>query len=117
VRPPSVFELSYALRAEAKRIEAMLANAAHCGHVLRVSSRHYYLPAVVLELAEAAHALAAEEAGSFTAARYRDRCGVGRNLSIEVLEFFNQVRYTRRLGDRHVLLAAPREVFAGAGAQ
>jgi selenocysteine-specific elongation factor len=117
LRPPSVFELSYALRAEPKGIEAMLVNAAHCGVAVRVSARHYYLPAAVLELADIAQALAGEEAGTFTAAHYRDRCGVGRNLSIELLEFFNQVRFTRRVGDRHVLLAAPREVFAGAGAK
>ena len=112
-RPPSVFELSYALRADAKQLEAMLGRAAQCGLAVRVSARRYYLPAPVLALAEAAQALARQDAaGSFTASAYRDRSGVGRNLAIELLEFFDQVKYTRRVGDSHVLLATARELFA-----
>jgi selenocysteine-specific elongation factor len=115
IRPPSVFELSYALGCDASRLGEMLGRAALCGHAVRVSARHYYLPGQVLALAELAQALAAEEAGGgLTAAAYRDRCGVGRNLAIEVLEFFDHVKFTRRIGARHLLLAAPREVFGGA---
>jgi hypothetical protein len=100
-RPPSVFELSYALRGDAKQLGAMLGRAAQCGHAVRVSARHYYLPGQVVALAELAQALAAEDAGGFTAAAYRDSSGLGRNLAIEVLEFFDHVKYTRRIGGRH----------------
>lgn len=115
VRPPSVFELSYALHGDAKRLGAMLGRAAQCGHAVRISARHYHLPGQVLALAELARALAAEDAGGgFTAAAYRDRSGLGRNLAIEVLEFFDHVKYTRRMGARHLLVAAPRDIFGGA---
>jgi selenocysteine-specific elongation factor len=35
----------------------------------------------------------------FAAAVFRDRCGLGRNLTIEVLEFLDSSGYTRRAGD------------------
>jgi selenocysteine-specific elongation factor len=118
LRPPSVAELSYALRTDARRIEAMLARAAQCGHAIRVSARHYYLPAAVLALAQAAQELAGRDpAGRLTAAAYRDHSGLGRNLAIEVLEFFDHVRYTRRIGGHHVVVASAREVFPAARAQ
>lgn len=118
LRPPSVSELSYALRTDGKRIEAMLARAAQCGHAIRVSARHYYLPAAVLALARAAQELADQDpARRLTAAAYRDHSGLGRNLAIEVLEFFDQVRYTRRIGGHHVVIASAREVFPEAKAQ
>ena len=38
-----------------------------------------------------------------TAAAFRDRAGIGRNLSIEVLEYFDRIKFTRRVGDAHVI--------------
>lgn len=116
-RPPTVFELSYALRLPSARIEAALAHAAQCGHVVRVSPRRYYLPEAVVALAETAQAAAATSAdASFTAAAFRDCSGLGRNLAIEVLEFFDQARFTRRIGDRHILLTTAEAVFGSPGA-
>ncbi len=54
--------------------------------------------------------MAAEEArasGAITAAAFRDRSQIGRNLAIEVLEFFDRIKFTRRAGDAHVLLKNP----------
>jgi selenocysteine-specific elongation factor len=34
-----------------------------------------------------------------TAAAFRDRSGVGRNVAIELLEYFDRVKLTRRIGD------------------
>ncbi|WP_152907013.1 SelB C-terminal domain-containing protein, partial [Stenotrophomonas maltophilia] len=35
------------------------------------------------------------------AAAFRDAIGLGRKRSIQILEFFNRVGYTRRVGDQH----------------
>ena len=51
--------------------------------------------------------IAAEEAGAsgaITAAGFRDRSQIGRNLAIEVLEYFDRIKFTRRAGDKHVLV-------------
>ena len=34
---------------------------------------------------------------------FRDRSGIGRNLAIEVLEYFDRIKFTRRVGDAHVI--------------
>ena len=44
-------------------------------------------------------AQAADEQGQFTVKQYRDVAGTGRNLAIEVLEYFDRKGVTRRLGD------------------
>jgi len=46
----------------------------------------------------------AVELGTFGAGEFNRRSGIGRNLSIDVLEFFDKIGATRREGDlRHVL--------------
>jgi selenocysteine-specific elongation factor len=112
-RPPGVFELSYALRVPAQRVESVLGRAAQCGLAVRVSARHYYLPDALAALgAMAERANASVQGPGFTAAAFRDCSGLGRNLAIEVLEYFDRVRYTRRIGDRHIVLATAATVFS-----
>ena len=112
-RPPSLSEISYAIGDGVKRIEVTLGRAAQCSRAIRVSRKHYFLPAPVLALAEIMQALAAQSPdGRVTAADFRDESGIGRNLSIEVLEFFDQVKFTRRLGNVRIVNCAPRELFS-----
>jgi selenocysteine-specific elongation factor len=42
-------------------------------------------------------------AGAFGAAAFRDASGLGRKRAIQVLEFFDRVGYTRRVGNAHLL--------------
>ena len=53
--------------------------------------------------------------GAITAAGFRDRSGIGRNAAIEVLEYFDRIRFTRRIGDTHVLVRAAGAPFGLAG--
>ena len=102
LRPPSLAELAAALGEEPRSLEATLARLANQGLVVRVSKTRFYLPQMVRRLEE----LAAEEArasGRITAAAFRDRSQIGRNLAIEVLEYFDRIKFTRRAGDAHVL--------------
>ena len=48
----------------------------------------------------------ARAGGTLTAAAFRDRSGIGRNLAIEVLEYFDRIKFTRRVGDARVITAA-----------
>ncbi|TAK82418.1 MAG: hypothetical protein EPO20_22310 [Betaproteobacteria bacterium] len=45
----------------------------------------------------------ARESERITAADFRDRSGIGRNLAIEVLEYFDRIKFTRHVGDAHML--------------
>ena len=96
LRPPIVGDLATALREPLPGLLGELADLARRGHLVQVAKNRYFLPESVLELARIAHELAAAaEAGTFDAAGYRDRSGLGRNLTVEVLEFFDRAGVTR----------------------
>lgn len=103
LRPPPLAELAGTLKADAKKLETALSHAARQGLLVRVSKTRFFLPAAVRELETIARA-AAGPGGALTAAGFRDRSGIGRNAAIEVLEYFDRIRFTRRIGDAHVLV-------------
>ena len=79
--------------------------ASTTGRVAPVAPNRFFLPETVRELTEVAAVLAAESPdGSFTAAMFKDRSGIGRNLTIEVLEYLDRIGATRRVGDARVML-------------
>ena len=51
------------------------------------------LSAIALDLAESE--------GEARAASFRDRIGGGRKVAIHILEFFDRLGYSRRVGDGH----------------
>jgi selenocysteine-specific elongation factor len=103
LRPPSVAELASALREDPKRLEAALARLERHGLVVRVAKNRFFVPAAVGELKRIAADIAQKD-GRILAAAYRDRSGIGRNVAIEVLEYFDRIKFTRRAGDAHVLV-------------
>ena len=85
--------------------------------VVAATRNRYYLPEALRLLASRAEDAAAEaKDGRLAAAAFRDHAGIGRNLAIEVLEYFDRVRFTRRRGDTREILRPSGEVF-GTGAQ
>ena len=106
LRPPSVAELAASLKEDAKRLETALARLERHGLVVRVAKNRFFLPGAVGELRRLAADIASQE-GKILAAAYRDRSGIGRNVTIEVLEYFDRIKFTRRAGDAHVLVGKP----------
>ncbi len=114
-RPPLVRELAETTGVELRRVETFLARAARLGMVVGATRNRYYPPQALRRLAESAEDAAAEaKDGAITAAAFRDHAGIGRNLAIEVLEYFDRVRFTRRRGDVREILRPSGEIF-GAG--
>jgi selenocysteine-specific elongation factor len=107
LRPPPLAELAAAGGVEPKKLEAMLSRAARQGLVVRVSKNRFYLPSSLKDLQKIAEELAQRDRG-LTAAAFRDRAGIGRNLAIEVLEYFDRTKFTRRVGDAHIIRAEGR---------
>ena len=113
-RPPLVREFAEAAGLELRRVETFLARAAKLGLVVGATKNRYYPPAVLRGLAESAEGAAAEDAeGKLTPGAFRDRAGIGRNLAIELLEYFDRVRFTRRVGDARRIMRPSEEVFGG----
>ncbi len=112
LRPPRVRELAAALAREPEAVERFLTRAERFGRVARIADNRFFLPETLTRLADIARELADHAPdGTFTAATYKDRSGVGRNLTIQILEYFDRIGVTCRQGDARLVLRDGREVF------
>ena len=114
LRPPVVSDIAKSIGNEPHKVESLLVRAGRQGLVVRISKNRFYLPGTLRRLAEIAETVAADTTdGMITAANYRDASEIGRNLAIEVLEFFDKVKFTRRINDRHEILRTATDAFGG----
>ena len=115
--PPTVKELSEQLRLPEKAISDFLHRKSRSGEPIKVMPDRFLLRSTVERLAQTAQATAqAKPNGQFTAADYRDRCGAGRKLAIEVLEYFDRIGYTQRIGDVRRIRRPIEQALAGTSA-
>ena len=114
-RPPPVGEIAERTGMDPRRIAAFLGRAAKLGLVVGAAKNRYFLPGALKSLAESLEEAAADS-GTVTAASFRDRAGIGRNLAIEILEYFDKIRFTRRTGNERRILRPSAEAF-GTGAE
>ena len=113
LRPPRVRELASALALEPTAVERLLNRAERLGRVARVADNRFFLPTTLARLAEIAQELAAgSPEGTFAAATFKDRSGVGRNLTIQILEYLDKIGATRRQGDARIVLRGGGQLFA-----
>ena len=93
-------ELARDLRSTEAAVKALLYHRRSHGELWRITDERFMLRKQVAALAARAAVLAQEVGGKgFTAAQYRDAIGAGRNLVIQILEFFDSIAVTRRSGD------------------
>jgi selenocysteine-specific elongation factor len=112
LRPMRVRELTDALEIKLLQTEKFLSRAAATGWVFRVARNRYFLPDTLLDLANIAKELAdTSEDKVIDITAFRDRTGIGRNLAIEVLEFFDSVGLTMRHGNTRTLIAEAENIF------
>ncbi|MEC8357519.1 MAG: SelB C-terminal domain-containing protein, partial [Pseudomonadota bacterium] len=66
----------------------------------------------ISELASFTQALAnQDEEGAFTVIAFRDASGIGRNLCIEILEYFDAKGFTRREGNSRLIRTQKENIF------
>jgi selenocysteine-specific elongation factor len=99
-QPPRVRDLARTLGQDEEAVRQLLKRLAGMGEVYRVAQDHYFTRAAVADLAAIALGLSEAE-GEARAAAFRDRIGTGRKLAIQILEFFDRLGYSRRIGDGH----------------
>ena len=73
------------------------------GELHRISSQRYALAKQLYTLSDELVDLANREE-ELTVASLRSHFGLGRNLTVEILEYFDRIGFTRRLGNRRVVL-------------
>ena len=100
LRPTTAGELARALGLDDKKAAALLRRLARHGSLVLIARHRVLLPDALARLAAIAERLAAAAPdGLFAAAAYRDAAGIGRNQTIQVLEYFDEIRFTARIGD------------------
>ncbi len=105
LRPPRVREIAGALALDPGAVDRFLKRAESLGRVAKVADNRFFLPETLAGLAEIAKELAdASPDGTFTATAFKDRTGVGRNLTISILEYLDRLGATRRVGDARIVL-------------
>jgi len=105
LRPLRVRELAAELSLQPEPLTRFLKRVERFGRVAQVAPNRFFLPETVERLAGIARELAeASPEGRFTAAGFKDRSGIGRNLTIEVLEYLDRIGVTRRDGDARTML-------------
>ena len=106
LRPPIVGELATALGMELEVLKTFLLRMQRAGELVAVAPNRYYLPSQVDGLVAVARQLVADSpSGSFNAAQYRDASGIGRNLTIQVLEYLDRAGVTRFVREQRFLVA------------
>ncbi len=109
LRPLSLHEVADEMDIKANTLIAFMRRAATSGFVIQISKNRFLLPEAINELAEIAEILG--KGGKITAGEFRDRSVIGRNMAIEVLEFFDKAGLTKRIGNSREIVKPAIEVF------
>lgn len=120
LRPPILGELADRLGQDKADCQSFLERMQSLGLLVRVAANRYFLPATVTALADIAVELAnSSPDGRFDAATFRDASGIGRNLTIQVLEYLDRTGVTvlgqgqRRLQPGYKKILAARQNTLG----
>ncbi|THF64584.1 selenocysteine-specific translation elongation factor [Pseudothauera nasutitermitis] len=98
--PPWTRDLAAATAFPEADTRRLLRQLAARGEVFQVVRDLFYPAPCIAELAGIVADLAAkDEHGRVHAAAFRDLLGIGRKRAIQILEFFDRVGYTRRVGE------------------
>ena len=85
------------------KLKHRLGLAQRDGKLTRINTRRFVLTSTLREFAQAALDLTADNE-SLAVATYRDHLGCGRNVAVDVLEYFDGIRFTRRVGETRIIV-------------
>ncbi len=111
LRPPSLHEIAGVLALDPKKTESFLVRVSRLGWLARVAENRFFLPAGLRRHAAFVEEIAAGKNGAATGVTLRTRAGIGRTLAIEILEYFDRIKFTRRIGDEHRVLRSARDAI------
>ena len=111
--PPRTRELVDMTGIPLKPLDKLLSLMNKAGTLIKVAENRYYLPETIMELAEFTEKLVAANADDegFSVIQFRDATGIGRNLCIELLEYFDKIGFTRRDGNSRFLRTDKENIF------
>ncbi|MED5606220.1 selenocysteine-specific translation elongation factor [Pseudomonas sp. JH-2] len=115
--PPWTRDLARELQVDEAAMRLLLRKLARLGQLHQVVKDLFYPDETIRQLAQQALQLHAEQ-GLIRAAAFRDRIGIGRKRSIQLLEYFDRIGFTRRFGnERRVREDSALTLDAGVNAE
>lgn len=99
---PSTGDLAKQWSVPQQQLETDLKELSKRGYVTHIANHRFYLPAQLSRIAGEVKQMAADK--PFSVREFRDRTGIGRNVAIEVLEYFDRRGFTRRQGNERIVL-------------
>ena len=100
-KPPSLSALEESTGFGLSELNERVQPLIKAGYLVLVAKNRVYHPQAIQSLVGLAKTLHKEnETEGFDAKTFRDQSGIGRNITIEVLEYLDSAGYTRRVGDR-----------------
>ena len=103
VMPPPVEVISQQVGAPPSAVRAMIGVLVETGEVLRLEEELFFHREVVEEVAELVRRTIREK-GSLSVGEFRDLTGSSRKFAVPLLEYYDSIRLTRRVGDVRVLV-------------
>jgi selenocysteine-specific elongation factor len=115
--PPWTRDLARELQVDEAAMRLLLRKLARLGQLHQVVKDLFYPDETLRQLARQALQLHTEQ-GLIRAAAFRDRIGIGRKRSIQLLEYFDRIGFTRRFGnERRVREDSALALGAGVNAE
>jgi selenocysteine-specific elongation factor len=115
-RPMTLHDIAAQQKLDLKIVKRVLERATRAGYVVRITAGRFLHKSAFLDLAVRAETLAANsDGGLFDAAAFRDRSDLGRGISIELMEYFDRIGFTQRIGDQRRVLKPAASVLQDAG--
>lgn len=105
-QPVSLGDVAKRLHLNFIDIEKAMRPMVAANALVQVNKNRYFTPKRIDELQQVASELGSRK--PFTVREFRDASGLGRNLVIDVLEYFDRQRITQRHGDARILLPSQR---------
>jgi selenocysteine-specific elongation factor len=112
LRPMTMHDIAAKQKLDLKIVKRVLERAARAGHAVRIATGRFLHTSALLDLAAKAETLAAHSNGGwFDVAAFRDCSNLGRGISIELLEYFDRIGFTQRVGDQRRVLKPAHAVL------
>ena len=109
-QPPSIGDIAKSLGMPLRSLDALINRLAKLGFLTRAGDHRVLLPDQLARIRRNCPTSGEVATGGFTARDFRDAAGVGRNLAIDVLEYFDRCGFTRRYGDVRRIVGDPSTV-------
>ena len=98
--PPSLHQAAQQIGTEVSVLEKALKIGIKLGDIILVGKNRYVPSTLVINLKTSVEKLASKSVdGLFSTSDFREEVSMGRNFIIDVLEYFDQVGFTTRVGD------------------